>query len=171
MDNASEGAIAILKISAANSAPKMRKDLRLSHKHNVPVPETHIFPVTHNASLIIQQIIEGKSFDSMTDIQYHFLLETLPQLRKQILALMSVFCRTFPSPRKPLSRYPDPSGNRAEGYIMRKWMNLFVTPGENVPEIRSQRLMDVLERISPKSCLVDTGWALHETTQTAYTNL
>lgn len=149
----------------------MRKDLRLSHKHNVPVPETHIFPVTHNASLIIQQIIRGKSFDRMTDIQYHFLLETLPQLRKQILALMSVFCRTFPSPRKPLSRYPDPSGNRAEGYIMRKWMNLFVTPGENVPEIRSQRLMDVLERISPKSCLVDTGWALHETTQTAYTNL
>lgn len=66
----------------------------------------------------------------MSDEEYHFILETLPQLRREVLRLMDVFYQNFPTDERPLSRQPDLSGNRAAGYAMRQWMNLFITPGE-----------------------------------------
>lgn len=66
----------------------------------------------------------------MSDEEYHFVLETLPQLRREILRLMDVFHQNFPTDEKPLSRQPDLSGNRAAWYAMRRWMNLLITPSE-----------------------------------------
>ncbi len=78
----------------------------------------------------MQPFVRGKAFESMSDKEYHFVLETLPQLRREILRLMDVFHQSFPTDERAMSRYPDLSGNRAAGYVMRQWMNLFVTPGE-----------------------------------------
>ena len=163
-----ENVAGILKLSGANSVSKLKEDLVLSHQYKVSVPNTHIFPVGQSGSLIVQPFVRGKAFESMSDDEYHFVLETLPQLRREILRLMDVFHQNFPTDERAMSRYPDLSGNRAAWYAMRKWMNLFIISGET-RATPWEKLISTLEIVSPKTCLVDTGWAIHETTQQRFT--